>query len=176
MTVFTRSGDSSPAARAVFDAIEKWLNGIGVWLIIALMLSVTVDVVHRTLLGRSIVGVFELDELLMVGICFFVLAYTQRQRGHVRVELVLIRLPEKARYFTELAAWLLTLAVCAILLWQSIVQAQLTISMHLITTGLIQYPLWPARICLSIGFLFLCVRVGIQLIDMLVAGVGRAKI
>ena len=154
------------SARALFDFIERWLSTIGAWLFIMIVLSVTTDVLVRSIVGSSVTGIFELNELLMVG-GFLVLSYTQKQRGHVTVELILIRLRGKAHYFTELSSMLLTLVICVIFLWQSIVQLQLAISMNFISEGLIQYPQWPARLCVSIGFLFLCLRFGIQISDKL---------
>jgi C4-dicarboxylate transporter DctQ subunit len=154
------------SARALFDLIERLLGNIGVWLFFIIMLSVTTDVIVRTITGQSVTGIYELNEYLMVG-GFLVLSYTQKQRGHVTVELILTHLRGKAHYFTELCAMLLTLVICAIFLWQSIVQLQLAISMKFISEGLIQYPQWPSRLCVSIGFLLLCFRFGIQIYDKL---------
>jgi TRAP-type C4-dicarboxylate transport system permease small subunit len=159
---------SKPAslARALFDAIERWSSTIGVTLFFIIMLSVTTDVIFRTITGQSISSVYELNELLMVG-GFLILSYTQKQRGHVTVELILTRLKGKAYYFTELSAMLLTAVICVIFLWQGIVQLQLAIDMNFITDGLIPYPLWPSKLCVCIGFFLLCFRLTIQIYDKL---------
>ena len=101
----------------------------------------------------------------MIG-CFLVLAYTQRENGHVRIDFLVERLPGKSRHYTELAALTLTLIVCLIFLWQSILQSSLAITMRLYTSGIMEYPLWPARVLVSVGLLFLCVRLVLQVWDM----------
>lgn len=150
--------------RALFESIERWTGNIGVYLFFIIMLSVTSDVIARVITNKSITGVYELNEYLMVG-GFLVLSYTQKQRGHVTVELILSRLKGKALYFTELGAMVLTFVICVIFLWQSILQLQLSISMKFISEGLIQYPQWPARVLVSFGFLLLCLRFAIQIFD-----------
>jgi len=130
------------------------------------MLSVTTDVIGRTITGSSIVGVLELNELLMVG-CFLILAFTQKSGAHVSVELLLIRMSDQTRRKYEITAIALTLVTCIIFCWQSFVQVQAAIEMNLITEGVIQYPLWPAAICVFVGFLLLCIRLLFQLIDLL---------
>ncbi len=153
------------SSRALFDQIETWMNTIGVWLFVFIMLSVTTDVIYRYITHSSIMGVVELNELLMVG-CFLILAYTQKHGGHVTVELLLVRLSDKARHKVETVALFLTLFICALLTWQTFVQVQLAIDMSLISEGLVQYPLWPAKLCVFIGFLFLSIRLLIQFIDL----------
>jgi len=77
------------------SATEKCLNFAGVWLIIALILSVVADIAYRNVFGRSIAGVLELDELFLVGIVFLGVAYTQSLKGHIGMELLTNRLKGK---------------------------------------------------------------------------------
>ncbi len=174
MKVSTKSRPSFTNLRTIFNTGETWANTIGVALFVLIMLSVTADVITRYITGSSITGVFELNELLMVG-CFLILSYTQLRKGHVTVEFVLEHISVKARHTCELIALILTFATSVLFFWQSVEQSQLTISMRLYSDGIVQYPLSPARVLVSIGFLLLCIRMGIQLIDMFVAMTRRAE-
>lgn len=161
------SGVSQPVAafRRVFDLSEKLANAVGVGLIFFIVLSITVDIIVRTITGSSITGVYELNELLMVG-CFLVLAYTQKEKGHVVVDVLISHLSSKPRHYVEMVALSLTLIVCVLFFWQSIVQALTAIQMKLFTEGIISYQLWPARLVVSIGFLLMCIRLLFQWIDL----------
>lgn len=167
-----RSLQQLHSSRAFIDRLETWMNAIGICLFICIMLSVTTDVIFRYITNSSIVGVVELNELLMVG-CFLVLANTQKHGGHVKVELVLVRLSDKARHIVETVALSLTFIICLILSWQTFVQVQLALRMDLITEGLVQYPLWPAKLFVFAGFVFLCVRLMVQLIDLLTGKITK---
>ena len=143
-------------------ATERWLNIAGTGLIMFLVLSIVADVFYRNFWTRSIPGLYELNELTLVGIVFFAVAYTQSIKGNVRMELVVTRLKGKPRLYLELIAAVLSLAICILLLSRSVVDAQSTIEMGLYTEGTIEWPFWPSRVAVSIGFFFLCVRLAIQ--------------
>lgn len=147
------------------DRVERWLYLSGVWLIIFLMLLVVADVAYRTFQQKSIPGEYELAELVMVGIILFTLAYTQNQRGHVRMEIVVIRLRGKTSHFVETAALLIVLAICSLIVYQSALEAKAAIDIRLFTMGVVQWPVWPVKIAVPVGFFLVCLRVGIQIIQ-----------
>ncbi len=145
------------------DTAERWANLCGVWLVVFLMLMVTTDVGYRSIFGRSIPGTFELAELTMVGIVFFSVAYAQRERAHIRMDMIVTRLRGDIRNFAEIIAWLLLLAICILLLYEGILEALEAVEMKLTTPGIILWPAWPAKIVVPVGYFLLCVRVAIQL-------------
>ena len=76
-----------------FVDIAENLSNLGAgWLVIFLMVIVTSDVVYRIAAAKSIAGAYTLSEIIMVGICFLAMAYTQKQRGHVSMDFVVTRL------------------------------------------------------------------------------------
>jgi len=154
---------------------ERWLNIGATGLIMFLMLSVVADVFYRNLLTRSIPGLYELNELTLVGIVFFAVAYTQSVKGNVRMELVIGQLKGKPRLAAEFLALLLSLAICIVLLSRSVVDARTTIVMGLFTEGTIAWPFWPSRVAVSIGFFFVCVRLAFQCIQYLRSITGNVE-
>lgn len=157
------------------DRVEEWSNLAGVWLIVFLMALIISDVAYRTLAGRSILGAYNLAEIVMVGICFFSLAYAQKKRGHVRMEVLVDRLRGKALHLTEIVAFFVSLAICALIFYQSILEALLAVDINLITSGIIQWPAWPFKIVVAFGFFLLCIRIGIQLTQQIRLLVAEGK-
>ena len=157
------------------DRVEEWSNLAGTWLIVFLMVLIISDVAYRTLAGKSILGAYNLAELIMVGIVFLSLAYAQKQRGHVRMEVVVDRLREKAQQLTEIAAFFLSLAICALIFYQSILEALLAVDINLITSGIVQWPAWPFKIVVAFGFFLFCIRIGIQLTQQIRLLVAEGK-
>lgn len=73
-----------------------------------MMLSTTADATARYVLNNPIPGVFELNEVLLV-ICFYMgLAWTQIERGHIRVTAFLYRGSERTRIKMDILAWIVT--------------------------------------------------------------------
>mgnify|MGYP003681907178 CR=1 FL=1 len=131
------------------------------------MLLIGSDVAYRTLTGKSILGAYNLAEIIMVGICVLSLAYTQRQGGHVRMEIVVNKLRGKALQFIEIIASFLCFTICALIFYRSVVDAGVAIDINLITSGIIAWPAWPLKIVFAFGFFLLCIRIGIQLIQQI---------
>jgi TRAP-type C4-dicarboxylate transport system permease small subunit len=150
----------------VYGAIEGFFNSAAIWLIIGLMLVTVADIILRTITGRSIPGGYELVEL-MLGACFLAISYTQKQKGHVRMDLVLVKMPERVRFASEVIAMLVSLSICVVIFSQNVGQTLQAIDMHLTSAGLVAYPLWPTRLVLSIGFLLISLRLIIQIVEML---------
>lgn len=147
-----------------FTTIERWSNLLGTWLIIFLMVLVCADVIYRTLFNASIIGAIELSEMLMVGICSLTLAFTQNERGHVRMELLMARLKGRTRQLFEFTAILLCFIFAILVFIMTVISAKDSIAIMEIVEGISELPLWPWKILIPIGFFLLCIRLMIQLI------------
>ncbi len=144
------------------EHLERWSGFGSTWLTLFLMLLVSTDVLYRAVVGKALLGVYNLSEIVMVGVCFLALAYTQNRRGHVRMELVLERLPRRARGFSEATSLLLSLIVCLLMFYRSVVELQVAIEIRLVAAGIIKWPAWPLKIVVSFGLFLLCIRLGLQ--------------
>jgi len=147
-----------------FLGIAETLSNQGAgWLIIFLLVLVAADVAYRTVAAKSIAGAYSLSEIIMVGICFLAMSYTQKQRGHVSMDFVVTRLRGKAHQFAEITSSLLSLIVSILLFYRSSVEAYVAVKIRLVTSGIIEWPAWPLKIVVAFGFFMLCIRIAIQL-------------
>lgn len=116
-----------------------------------IMVALTSEAISRYLTSRSIPGVFELVETLVVVVAFMGLAYTERSGKSVRVTLVTNRLqPTTKKFITACAMFVaaLTAAWIAYACWGNAFQS---FSQGEFRAGLIQFPLWPARFIAAAG-------------------------
>jgi TRAP-type C4-dicarboxylate transport system permease small subunit len=84
----------------------------------AMMLLTCVDVVGRAL-GRPILGAVEVTGLLATLTLAFSLPYTQRERGHVGVELLFQYVSSRTQAVVETATGLLALGLFGAIAWRS---------------------------------------------------------
>ena len=145
------------------DRIERISNKCAGWLVVFLMGLVVSDVSYRFVIKKSIAGAYSLSEIIMVGICFLAMAYTQKEKGHVAVDFVLLRLKGKSRQWLEVISSVLSLIISVLLFYRSFVEAQLAVKIRLVTSGIVNWPAWPLKIVVALGFFFLSVRIAIQL-------------
>lgn len=150
-----------------------WLAAL---LLFAFLLLNTADVVARTLDVTRVRGVIEYTEVGLVLVVFLALAPAFASRMHISVDLVTARLPPRVAAGVEAAG----LAVCSgLVAWWTYAATLVAIDSTRrgeYRFGLVEVPVWPARIVVPIGvgclLAYLLVRV-VRLTRFSVVGSGR---
>jgi TRAP-type C4-dicarboxylate transport system permease small subunit len=157
--------------KAFFRSLEKtmnlleWMSSLASgWMIVLLMVLSTSDVAFRLVARNSIEGAYSLSEIVMVGICFFAMSYTQREKGHVSMDFLVMRLSGRKLRFAEITSSFLSLFVSVLLFYRATVEAVGAVELKLVTSGIIEWPAWPLKIVVAFGFFLLCIRIFIQLV------------
>lgn len=157
--VIERVGGSGWAAvdRAIRMA-STILSILSAVCVMSMMVLITADVMNRVLVGGSIPGVYELVETLVVLVAFLGLAIAERTNQNVRIELLTNRLPDRAARFLRVVGNVVGLVIVvlfAVATWETGVHALLANDTR---QGLVNFPLWPARFVVAIGFTFLALE------------------
>ena len=140
----------------IIQKLIRSVNYISCALIVAMMLLTVIDVLLRYLFTRPIAGSVEIVELMLVVIVFFGIAFTGLQKGHVALDLVVNRLPERARAFVYSITCALSLFTFSLIVWQSIVQARWAQGKNIVTGvwGISQFPFY---YIIAFGCILLCI-------------------
>jgi TRAP-type C4-dicarboxylate transport system permease small subunit len=129
----------------------NWLAALAV---LVMMILTCADVVLR-FFRHPIPGTYEIVGLLGTVAVSFALAHTTAHKGHIMVEFLTRRMPEKAQHIIAAAGELLGAALFAILARQSILYA-----LDLKRTGevslTIAIPIYPFAFGIAIGCLLVC--------------------
>jgi len=124
---------------------------ISTCLVAAMLAIICYDVLLRYAFNAPTTWANELSVYLLAGITFLGLAHAHAERAHVRVDIVLDRLPASLRHAVSLAvAWIGLWYVC-VLLWQAVV---LVVSNHTYGTrsyGLLNTPVYLPQIIVVAG-------------------------
>ncbi|MBN2034295.1 MAG: TRAP transporter small permease [Deltaproteobacteria bacterium] len=88
--------------------------------LVFMMLVVVVHVVGRNLFNAPLYGGVEIISLSGVVLISFALGYTQLQKGHIAVEVLVTRLPESLRIPLAVFALVASLITGALLIWGAI--------------------------------------------------------
>ncbi len=122
---------------------------------IVMMFVVAGDGLMRVVFNHPLAGPHELMEFAMVVLVFPSLAYTALQKGHVAVDLLVERFPEGLQGLFTCLANLLSLGICSLYTWQSVVFA-----IHQHEKGLVSstlgVPVYPFAWMVALGFALLC--------------------
>ena len=136
--------------------LERFLNNvIGGIILTFMMLLVTGDVSGRYLLNRPIHGTTEITEFMMVALFYFTLAYTQADKGHIRIELLTSHLSPRNQLICEMITYPLAIILFVLITWQGTLATIKSWDFGETTFGLIELPLYPAKALIPVGsFLF----------------------
>ena len=129
-----------------------------------MMLLISADIFMRAAFNDPIQLAFELAELLMVFVVFLGFAYTQREGGFIRVELLLFRLRGVPRRLADYLNYILSIVFFIIFSSQSVIIAWDAFVTGERTRGLVPMLLWPARTAIAVAGIFLLVELTVGLV------------
>ena len=139
----------------------------GLGMLFSMFLGVA-DIVGTQVLLIPVPGPRELTESTMVLIVFGALAYAQIRRAHIRVELLYLIMPPRGRAVMDVITDLAAIAFFGLILSEAISEAQYSYQIKEATTGLIRFPLWPARFTLVAGCSLMILQLCLHLIQDLI--------
>ena len=155
-------GKSWTKTTSITEKVSRWCSLLGASFIALMMLMTVSDVTSRTLLNRSIGGALEMVSLLMVGVVYFSLSYTQITGSHVRVELVTSHVSKRTQAIIEVITLFLALVILALFLWASVDRTIYSWQIKEYYWGLIPFPIYPSRTLMPFGILLLWMAVLIR--------------
>lgn len=149
------------------------LSGLAVF---SLMLLAVFSVGGRNLAGQPLPGYVDWIEQAMPLIAFMGIAFTQRDGGHIRMDMLVGALRGRPLYLAELITTLVILCVMLLLVWGSWAHFDRSFDfsapMWSSDSSMdISLPLWPAKLLVPVAFSVLCLRLVLQ-----VWAYGRALI
>jgi C4-dicarboxylate transporter DctQ subunit len=160
-------------ATAIVRMMKK-LNGFLVIISSTCMCIMVLVIVHgvfmRYVLHQPKAYSVELSSFAMMPVIAFALAYTQKVRGHVRVDLFLMYLPAKIQKVLNLLTLTIFLLYAASLMWAGWELTSMHFSKHMHSIDA-RIPLWWVSSIFFIGFASLFIQllldIGEAIVDLL---------
>jgi TRAP-type C4-dicarboxylate transport system permease small subunit len=112
------SGALRAAGRALDIAMIAFAT-LAVGIVVALVVSVCLEVVMRYFFGVPTRWVVEFSEYALLWLAFLAAAWILREEGHVKVEMLVEALPRGAQRALHVIVSLVAAGVCALFCWVS---------------------------------------------------------
>lgn len=161
--------------------LESTLALVSGLAIFSLMLLAVVSVAGRHFFNMPLPGYVDWIEQAMPLIAFMGIAYTQRNGGHIRMDMLVAQLNGRALWLFEWLTSLCVLALICLLIWGS--WSHFSRSFDFASPWWsrdssmdISLPLWPAKLMVPVAFSVLALRMVIQLWGFGVAFVTNATV
>jgi|TARA_B110000238_G_scaffold36081_1_gene37671 TRAP-type C4-dicarboxylate transport system permease small subunit len=161
--------------------LESTLALVSGLAIFSLMLLAVVSVAGRHFFNMPLPGYVDWIEQAMPLIAFMGIAYTQRNGGHIRMDMLVAQLNGRALWLFEWLTSLCVLALICLLIWGS--WSHFSRSFDFASPWWsrdssmdISLPLWPAKLMVPLAFSVLALRMVIQLWGFGVAFITNATV
>lgn len=148
--------------------LERFLALLSGLAVFSLMVLAVVSVGGRNLLGQPLPGYVDWIEQAMPLIAFMGVAYTQRDGGHIRMDILVGALRGRTYYLAEVVTTLAILILMVLLVWGTWAHFQRSFDfaapMWSRDSSMdIALPIWPAKLLAPVAFLVLVLRLCLQL-------------
>ena len=121
-----------------------------------MMLAIVFEVVMRYGFNAPTSWSNEISGYLVVAILFLGLSYTLLVDGHVRVDIFLLRLPERGQLILTIIAYLLSLVYIVVVMWQGWEYAWKW--RDTVSNTFLRLPLFPTMVIIPIGAFLLSLQ------------------
>lgn len=155
--------------RKTIQRFTFYLSYVGMMLLIPMMLLTSGEVIGRAVWSRPIPGSMELSSYMLAVFILLGIGYTHQVKGHVRVIMLISRLPERLTLVLNVITTLLSLFIIAVMAWQGWVvgMEERTVS------DMLRVPQLPFRLLVFLGGVFLFLELLFELSDTLKKFVRR---
>ncbi|WP_417248394.1 TRAP transporter small permease subunit [Celeribacter sp.] len=150
-----------------FYKLEAFLAFLSGFAVFGLMVLAVVSVSSRNLLNQPLAGYVDWIQQAMPLIAFMGISFTQRDGGHIRMDMLVGRLSGRPLYIAELITTLAMLILMVLLVWGTWAHFQRSFDFasplwSRDSTMDIGLPIWPAKLLAPVAFSVLCARLSLQ--------------
>ena len=141
--------------------VTTWLARIAAFVLAALAVMTFCDVIGRYFFNKPFSFTVEVTELAMGVIVYLGVGLTTHQKGHISVDILTLRLPERVRALFEVVTGVAALAFLAVMVWRVWLRATVLFEKgdH---TQIWEIPLWPFAYVMAAGAVFFLTGVLLQ--------------
>ncbi len=148
------------------ESLFALLSGLAVF---SLMILAVISVTGRHSINQPLPGYVDWIEQAMPLIAFMGVAYTQRDGGHIRMDILVSFLKGRSLWVVEFITAFLMLAVMLLIIWGSWAHFGRSFDFNAPMWSRdssmdIALPLWPAKLLAPVAFSVLALRLSLQLV------------
>ncbi len=160
---------------SLLSLVDQKLNSLGQFLalisglaVFSLMILAVLSVGGRNFFNHPLPGYIDWIEQAMPLIAFMGVSYTQRNGGHIRMDMLVGKLQGRLLYAVELITTLAILCFMVLIVWGSWAHFERSFDFgsplwSRDSTMDIGLPLWPAKLLAPFAFSVLCLQLVVQI-------------
>jgi TRAP-type C4-dicarboxylate transport system permease small subunit len=145
--------------------VTSWLGRVATVALAVIAVVTFCDVIARKVFNAGFTFTVEMTEMLMALIVFLGVGLVTHERGHIVVDVLTLRLSERARVWLGLVTNVLSLGFVLIMVWRLWLQAAFILSKG-DSTPIWNFPLWPIAYVVAAGSIFIVTGLVLHVLDL----------
>lgn len=133
------------------DLVNEWIGRVICWLIVVMFIIICFEIFMRYVLGMPTIWVHETAGFLLIYAGMLGGGYTLLHKGHVNVDILYARIPDRGRAILDLCTWLLFYAFVIVIMWKGSQMAWTAIERLERTNTFWRPPEYPIKAIVPIG-------------------------
>jgi TRAP-type C4-dicarboxylate transport system permease small subunit len=151
----------------IFEYFESSLLFVSKLAVFLMMLVTSADALCRYIFNSPIIGAYDFAEnYLMVVAVFLSFSYVMRVNGHIKVDILVERLPQSFNKVMNIIFLLIAAVLMFVIGYQGFLSTEEALVNNYTTTGLIAWPTWLSVIWVPIGSFLFFIRLIIETIKI----------
>lgn len=152
------------ANRKVNKRLATYVSGIG---ILSVMIILIVDASLRTIFAKPLLWVLDISEIILAWIVFAAFAYALITGAHVRMTILVSRLPSRLRSGCDIFANLMGIGLFALLTYLAVPYFWKSFLIQEIPMAAVETPVWLGKLAMPVGSILMLVAFLIRLMRSL---------
>jgi C4-dicarboxylate transporter DctQ subunit len=154
-----------------FDVAISTLAFMACIVLVVMWGIVCAEVVSRFFFNYSIPWMIEISEFGLIFITFMGAAWLLKKEGHIKVDILYVRLNSKNKIFLDIFTSIIGILICLFLVRYGIKVSVDHFQRGVVTITLMRFPTWPQYAVITIG----CFLILIQFLRRLYRGIVMWK-
>jgi len=142
----------------VYDAVLYGMAGVAAFLMAAMMVVITLDVILRNLGYQSSAHFFTFTEYALLIVPCMGAPWLAREKGHIYVEILLMSMSERMRARFTMLIGLICIAVCLVIAWYGFDVALRDYLQNEKDVRSLDMPRWMIVVWIPLSFLMMAVE------------------
>lgn len=152
----------------------NWIGKLGLFFalisgisMLLMMIAGAMDIVGTNVFAWPIPATFEFMATMMVVVVFFALSLAQARKAHLRVEVIYSRMPRALQFLADLLQYVMTTIFFGLIAYFGWLAAMLGFAQGEYASGIVNFPVWPARFAMAIGASLMTLQCLVDLIGLI---------
>ena len=126
----------------IVEPVARWAAILCGWGVLALSVAITIEIFGRKLFAFSFHGIDDIGGYVLAITATIGASYTMAMRGHTRVDVFLVRMPQGLQRLLNALAMLCMAVFAVFAAWRGSVVLMESIEFQSVATNPLQTPLW----------------------------------